>query len=77
MLNNSDFIAGLCSKQKDISQHCCVSAQHNKELCWSSWQTLLVEQARSVPVVVVVELSMGSMFQHCKGWGRIAITGYN
>ena len=26
-------------------------------------------------VVVVVELSMGSMSQHCKGWGRIAITG--
>ena len=46
-------------------------------MCWSSWQTLLVEQARTVPVVVVVvELSMGSMFQHCKGWGRIAITGH-
>ena len=86
MLNNSDFIAGLCSKQKDISQHCCLSARTGAIVL--QFRQPLADfigpvgfiRAQTVHttvlvVVVVVELSMGSMSQHCKGWGRIAITG--
>ena len=36
---------------------------------------ILAQTVHTTVLVVVVELSMGSMSQHCKGWGRIAITG--